>query len=124
MRRCSALRQRRIIKVKVLTLRLILDLVDPPDLIELSREGEENPACMGDAPKWVSNMNEDLGERKGIKGVTYPSLRCPPNVFGVARRETEAALRTWPSRLDAKRYGKWKDAERERSWSESKLRVL
>ena len=39
------------------------------------------------------------------RGVTCPSLRCPPCVFGVGRRETEAALRTRPSRSVAKRCG-------------------
>ena len=43
------------------------------------------------------NVNKNKRKRK-FGEVTYPSLRYPPCVFGVGRRETEAGLRTEPSR--------------------------
>ena len=46
------------------TFRLTLNFVDPPGLIKLSREREENPTHVGDACGRVSNMNNDFWTRR------------------------------------------------------------
>jgi hypothetical protein len=96
------------------TFRLTLDFVDPSGLIKFSREREEDPTHRGRVRTRFEHEQEFWERIMRLEEVTCPSLRCPPYVFGVARRETEAGLRTQPSR-SLKRCGKGKDVEREQS---------